>query len=75
MYMDLTEVKKLLLWLMCFLDVHTTSHSWSDSLTRVNGRMGSTQAKKRGGGGGRLVWYAGGAKSNKDPGFGGLVGV
>jgi len=70
--MHLTEVKKLLLWLMCFLDVHTTSNSWSDSLTRVNGRMGSTQTKNGGGG---LVWYTDGAKSNKDPGAGGLVGV
>jgi hypothetical protein len=47
--MHLTEVKTLLLWLTCFLDMHTTSQSWSDSLTRVNGRMGSSQNKKKAG--------------------------
>ena len=50
--------------------MHNTSQTWSDSLTSVNGRMGSTQ-KKRGG----LFWYTDGSKTNREPGAGGLVGV
>jgi hypothetical protein len=70
-FIHLTEVRNLLLWLTCFLDVHTTSQSWSDYLEKCEWQNGFSLLKKRAETGLVYRWF----QDHKDPGAGGLVGV
>jgi hypothetical protein len=63
-YIHLIEVKDLLLWLTCFLDMHTTNPIMVKFHDKCEWQNGFTPDKEKGG----LVWNTDGSKTNQDPG-------